>query len=78
MNADGKWCAQGCHRFDFPAAISLKLADRMANTRRAEVDFRDKFSMYSREYPSFRGALRDFGGNWNLWDALDERYGWKS
>lgn len=61
----------------FPKAISLKLADRIANTRRAEVDAHDKLAMYFREYSSFRGALREHGGNVVMWDALDKLYGFR-
>ena len=60
-----------------PGAVTLKLCDRLANTRQCltvetERNTR-KLAMYRAEYPGFRAALHHSptGATARLWDALD-------
>ena len=61
-------------------AIALKLADRIANTRKGGGSLK----MYQREYPEFRRALysdvpsKDVPSLHVMWGRLDEIMGWKN
>jgi len=50
-----------------PEGIILKLADRIANCRRA-----GKLSMYREEYPVFKQALFTHGHATKMWQELDK------
>ena len=52
-------------------AITLKLADRIANTEAARDQRRSLLGMYVKEHPAFRTALRPAGGDPVMWDHLD-------
>jgi hypothetical protein len=61
-----------------PAAIPLKLADRICNMRASKISSPDKlFKMYMSEYPAFRARLRErslmFAPKCRaMWNELDE------
>ena len=55
-----------------PGATTLKLADRIANTRRAIKERPRLLQMYRDEYPDFRKALRVVGENDEMWICLDD------
>lgn len=60
-----------------PEAILIKLADRITNMRNAKATKPDLFTMYVREYPTFRSELRpitesaDVVCSRAMWRALD-------
>ena len=56
-----------------PSAITLKLADRIANVE-ASATVPDKLAMYQKEWPSFRDALAGHGPP-ALWQRLREALG---
>lgn len=43
---------------DYPRAIILKLADRIANVESSMIDNGSLLGMYAKEYPAFRATLR--------------------
>lgn len=51
-------------------AITLKLADRIANTE-SSIDDKDKLKMYQKEYKSFRNYLYKQGMHDAMWRHLD-------
>lgn len=53
-----------------PAAVTLKLADRIANVR-ASLHHKSFAAMYLREHAAFREALVKHGGPIDGWDTLD-------
>lgn len=62
----------------FSTAITLKLADRIANVEfclRKDADDtereKSKFDMYKKEHAEFRLALYDHGGPSEMWDYLE-------
>lgn len=87
--ADLVWAVTGCGKNrkervadamakirECPAAIPLKLADRIANVRAAGQKRSDLFAMYAREYTAFVLALRpasnpDDGRETAMWLELD-------
>ena len=60
-----------------PGAVLLKLADRIANVESCIASGDRRLSMYAREYPGFRAALRSDGDEVArpLWDHLDALIG---
>jgi hypothetical protein len=56
----------------FPDAITVKLADRIANVEASTRDNPSLLSMYHSEYPGFRSALIGHGGDPALWAHLDQ------
>lgn len=65
---------------EYPVAIPLKLADRIANVRASKQTSPDTlFEMYRREYPAFKNRLEPAGGahprTIAMWKALDELLG---
>jgi len=66
----------------YPAALPLKLADRIANVQHCWFSRNSKLFMYHREYPRFRGGLRPLSVDreeakeLEMWDKLDEMMGW--
>jgi (p)ppGpp synthase/HD superfamily hydrolase len=53
-------------------AITIKLADRIANVRATILDHDHKFFMYKKEYPGFREALyRPNSIHIPMWNELD-------
>ena len=63
----------------FPAAIPLKLADRLSNVRNSKRDKLEFFDMYEGEYPAFRAALAPACApdprTARMWYALDKLLG---
>jgi (p)ppGpp synthase/HD superfamily hydrolase len=63
-----------------PAAIPVKLADRIANVTRCWEESDTRLFMYQREYRQLRSTLRPFSlqmpGVRSLWDRLDTLLGW--
>jgi len=62
----------------FPAAIPLKLADRIANVQHCWETKDARLFMYVREYPKFRelrGLEPDGTGSQDMWAQLDELHG---
>lgn len=57
-----------------PGAVTIKLADRLANMQNALNNRSTHLNMYVREYPGFKKLLAPAGGNEKLWEALDEVY----
>lgn len=59
-------------------AITLKLADRIANTE-ASIELKDdgKIKMYAKEYPGFRKELYKIGSNESMWRHLDFLMGYE-
>ena len=57
----------------YPLAIIVKLADRIANARSSAASNKSLFSMYRKEYPAFREALRRPGivETDSMWEELD-------
>ncbi len=53
-----------------PDAITLKLADRIANVRAATRKQSSLLDMYRKEYPGFKDALR-----WKYWNFFHETSG---
>lgn len=61
------------HIWAHPAATIVKLADRIANVRRARQDFSARpWQRYSEEYTTFRSALYFPGIADEMWAHLDE------
>lgn len=70
---------------DYPKAIILKLADRIANVESSMIDNGSLLGMYTKEYPSFRETLRAasfveaadcttrLSGLWSYLDGLMEQ-----
>lgn len=57
---------------DFPSALPLKLADRIANTRFAKTSSEPRFfAMYAAEYPEFKKNLYQPGSYEAMWETLD-------
>lgn len=54
-----------------PDAVTIKLADRLANARRSLANSPDKYRMYQKEHGAFRDHLAGRGDP-RLWAALDE------
>lgn len=52
-------------------AVTLKLADRIANTERSIETNDDKLGMYAKEYPAFREIMYKEGVNAPMWRHLD-------
>lgn len=52
-------------------AVAVKLADRIANTEHSLKHNHRMFSMYRKEYPKFRKALRIPGELKKMWARLD-------
>ncbi len=62
---------------DLPAALPIKLADRIANGTTGSSASR--FVMYRKEYPEFRAALFDIPAEpfvASMWKDLDEIFEW--
>lgn len=57
-------------------AITLKLADRIANTE-ASLEDKSKLKMYIKEYPGFREALFKSGTHDSMWRHLDFLIGYE-
>jgi guanosine-3',5'-bis(diphosphate) 3'-pyrophosphohydrolase len=54
-----------------PTAITLKLADRIANVESSILGSFDHFlDVYLREHPAFEAALRPHGGDMRMWEYL--------
>lgn len=55
----------------FPDAVTLKLADRIANVRACIIKNDSRGKMYAKEHDGFRSALRSTGGsNFAMWTSL--------
>lgn len=52
-------------------AITLKLADRIANTEQCYLDTSPQLEMYRKEYPDFRKQLYKQGTHDAMWRHLD-------
>jgi guanosine-3',5'-bis(diphosphate) 3'-pyrophosphohydrolase len=61
-----------------PDAITVKLADRIANVEASTRDNSSLLSMYRGECPGFRSALIDYGGDPMMWAHLDQLLGFKA
>jgi len=57
-----------------PEAITVKLADRIANTEAARSNDPGRYRMYDQEYGGFRQALCPAGGDPAMWEHLDALY----
>jgi (p)ppGpp synthase/HD superfamily hydrolase len=55
---------------DYPEALPVKLADRIANATSARAENAGLFRMYAKEYPAFREAL------YAVWDNARTRTMW--
>jgi guanosine-3',5'-bis(diphosphate) 3'-pyrophosphohydrolase len=57
-------------------AVTVKLADRLANGRKSKANDSGKFAMYKKEYPEFRAALYNADVEWLLpmWEELDQLF----
>lgn len=55
----------------YPPAITLKLADRIANTLESRANSPKKLKKYKKMYPEFRRVLYPLGGDRTLWLLLD-------
>ena len=58
-------------------ATFLKLSDRIANTRRSKRNGHRMFKAYTKEYPTFRYALKRGVLFADMWAHLDELYGYE-
>lgn len=59
----------------FAGAITVKLADRIANSRKSKASDPGKFAMYKKEYPEFREALYTEAENiLPMWEELDRLF----
>jgi (p)ppGpp synthase/HD superfamily hydrolase len=57
----------------FPAAVALKLADRIANTENAAANSSKMLALYRKEYPAFRDALFPLNDKLgDMWARLDK------
>lgn len=54
-----------------PDALTLKLADRIANVEASKRDRRDLLQMYRKEWMSFSSSLRECGGPEPMWTHLE-------
>lgn len=52
-------------------ALTVKLADRIANVEASKTDSADLLAMYKKEYQGFRSALRTPGELEEMWQHLD-------
>jgi (p)ppGpp synthase/HD superfamily hydrolase len=58
-----------------PDAVTLKLADRIANVEASVLGASPLLAMYQQEYPAFREGLRHAGGTDAMWAHLDALLG---
>jgi (p)ppGpp synthase/HD superfamily hydrolase len=52
------------------AAVTLKLADRIANVQACIASGDSRLDMYLAEWPEFEEKLKPIGGNLTLWEML--------